>query len=117
MGKEYKLTNSPAVVIRTSDGAAIPEGHPWWADYLDWLQAGNTPASFLSESEEWSIRKDSAINALNDSDTVVLRCYENSKPVPAEWVSYRSALREIISAASGDASLPLPSAPEYPPGT
>lgn len=46
------------------------------------------------------------------SDIVVLRCYEAGLAVPAEWASYRDALRAVVRADSGD----LPERPEYPGG-
>ncbi|WP_287030067.1 DUF4376 domain-containing protein [Pseudomonas sp. UBA6310] len=30
-------------VLRLDDGARIPEGHRWWSDYQEWLEAGNVP--------------------------------------------------------------------------
>jgi hypothetical protein len=38
----YKLTQSTHI-IRLSDGAMIPVGNADYADYLRWVEAGNTP--------------------------------------------------------------------------
>jgi hypothetical protein len=65
----------------------------------------------------WSTYRASAQTALADSDITVLRCYENSIAVPPAWADYRKALRAIISAESGDSTLPLPVQPPYPEGS
>lgn len=39
----YRLTVDPSCVIRLEDGACVPEGHRWWAEYQAWLAAGNSP--------------------------------------------------------------------------
>lgn len=39
----YRLTESPEMVTRLSDGASIPTGHRWWDEYQAWLAEGNTP--------------------------------------------------------------------------
>lgn len=41
----YQFTDDNDVVVRLSDGAAIPRGHRWWGDYEAWLAEGNTPAA------------------------------------------------------------------------
>lgn len=58
-----------------------------------------------------------AMAALDASDTTILRCYENGVAVPPAWTAYRRALREVVSATSGDPANGLPSKPPYPSGT
>ena len=53
---------------------------------------------------------------LADTDTVIIRCYEHTVPVPAEWTTYRNALRAIVSGAD-TTSKTLPVQPAYPAGT
>jgi hypothetical protein len=65
----------------------------------------------------WSVYQASAKAALDASDITILRCYENAVVAPAAWATYRKALRAVVSAASGDATQPLPVAPQYPAGT
>lgn len=65
----------------------------------------------------WASRQAAARAALDDSDTSIMRCYENAVPVPAAWVDYRKSLRAIVSASSGDSLLELPAKPPYPSGT
>lgn len=57
-----------------------------------------------------------ALSALDSSDRVVLRCYENAVPLPAAWVTYRKALRAIAN-GSDTVSTALPTQPAYPAGT
>lgn len=65
----------------------------------------------------WSGYKAQAKVLLSESDLTILRCYENSVPVPAAWAMYRKDLRYIIGAATGDPAQPLPVKPAYPAGT
>jgi hypothetical protein len=66
---------------------------------------------------DWAACQTFALVALSESDRTVIRCYENSVPVPPEWTRYRRALRAILAAKTGDPSLPLPVKPPYPPDT
>ncbi|MET0549722.1 MAG: hypothetical protein ABW002_10680 [Xanthomonas sp.] len=43
----YQQTNFPDLVVRLSDGACIPRGHRWWAEYEEWLAAGNAASPVL----------------------------------------------------------------------
>lgn len=65
----------------------------------------------------WAQHQSQAQAALDASDITMIRCVEHGVAVPAEWASYRGALRAIVRAASGDPGQPLPSRPEYPAGT
>jgi hypothetical protein len=57
----------------------------------------------------------SAQAALDRSDVTVIRCIEHAASVPAAWLTYRAALREIVAGTS--AATELPARPEYPEGT
>ncbi|WP_155416947.1 phage tail protein [Chromobacterium violaceum] len=39
----YQLSDRADVIIRIADGAHIPQGHRFWADYQAWLDQGNAP--------------------------------------------------------------------------
>lgn len=54
-----------------------------------------------------------AQQALEKSDTTILRCMENMTAVPSAWATYRETLREIVASNIG----PLPVQPSYPAGT
>lgn len=61
-------------------------------------------------------RRKEAQAALEKSDITVLRCYENGKKVPKEWVAYRNSLRGIVSAEAVDLTADFPQQPERPEG-
>lgn len=67
--------------------------------------------------ESWAAYQQRAMAALDESDTTVIRCYENGIPLPASWADYRKALRAIVGASSGDSAAALPARPDYPSGT
>lgn len=64
------------------------------------------------EEKEAQLRAEARI-ALMQSDTVVVRCFENNVPFPVEWKRYRATLRVIASTGSGF----IPKKPTFPPGT
>jgi hypothetical protein len=118
MADKY-LLRSDDYVIR-DDGATIPPdpANRDYAEYLDWVAAGNTAASFVPEFDAtWLQYQNEARAALDSSDNTVIRCMENGVPVPADWKAYRAALRVIVGATSGDPTQPLPTRPAYPAGT
>lgn len=60
----------------------------------------------------------SAVAALYESDTVIVRCYAANPPVavPQAWTDYRAALR-AISNQTDTTTKTLPTKPAYPEGT
>lgn len=65
----------------------------------------------------WDDVRMAAHAALMRSDATVLRCFESGVAMPVEWKLYRTRLRAIVAAPSGDPSAVLPTAPAYPAGT
>jgi len=63
--------------------------------------------------QAWLVYQGAAMLALHQSDPVVLRCFEDGIPLPADWVTYRKALRTIAGASSGTVGT-LPAIPTYP---
>lgn len=57
---------------------------------------------------------DAALSLLQESDTTLLRCAESGVSIPAEWTTYRIALRAIVG---GNLAQTLPAKPSYPAGT
>jgi hypothetical protein len=69
--KAYRLTINPDVVVRTSDGTAIPLGHRWWDDYQSWLASGNLPDPAQTQEqalEELSSTFEQAIQSRLDAE-------------------------------------------------
>lgn len=69
--KAYRLTINPDVVVRTSDGTAIPLGHRWWDDYQAWLATGNAPDPAQTQEqalEELSSTFEQAIQGRLDAE-------------------------------------------------
>jgi hypothetical protein len=71
----------------------------------------------LSTADQWSAMQLQAKGALTESDITILRCMEHGVVVPSAWSAYRTALRAIISTASGDPTQAFPTKPAYPAGT
>jgi hypothetical protein len=94
----------------TAEAVAPKEG---WSYKDGEFSAAPAPSNDLL----WKQFQMTAQIAINESDLTILRCYERSVPVPAEWSSYRTALRVILGSKSGDPSISLPSKPAYPSGT
>lgn len=75
-------------------------------------------AAWDPASPSWTDYQATAAAALAESDKTVLRCGENQIPVPADWATYRKALRAIVGATTPPTQIPaLPTRPDYPPGT
>lgn len=53
--------------------------------------------------------------ALDKSDVTMIRCYEHGVAVPADWTTYRAALR--AHASGGPTTAAMPVVPAYPTGT
>ena len=49
---------------------------------------------------------------LAETDWIVARAYEEGKPVPPQWVSYRMALRDVPQQAGFPANTQWPTKPE-----
>lgn len=65
-------------------------------------------------SAAW-VRYQSGVQLLLDkSDITYARAQEDGKTWPQTWKDYRTALRAIISAETGDPTQPLPTRPAYP---
>ncbi|MFP3638100.1 XkdW family protein [Paraburkholderia sp. SIMBA_054] len=81
---------------------------------MEQLQAAAPAAEAAAHLGEY---KQQALAAFPASDITVLRCVEHGIAIPADWVSYRAALRAIISAPVGTVVTALPVKPPYPSGS
>lgn len=92
----------------------IPAAH---ALLWDAKQGAVVPDGEAVARAAWSVLQAQAQSALDASDITMIRCVEHGVAVPAEWATYRAALRAIVRATSGDPTQPLPARPAYPAGT
>lgn len=91
-----------------------------WAVYYGTL----VPYAPPPQPQTWTSYQATAMAALNDSDTTMLRIAEGvtlglttwTAADVVAWADYRRALRVIAGAASGTAGM-LPAKPPYPAGT
>jgi len=74
-----------------------------------------TVAGTVEAAQAKTLLKGQAQAALDKSDITLLRCVENGVAIPAEWVTYRAALRPIAKGESQ--ATELPEQPSYPEGT
>lgn len=63
-----------------------------------------------ADREAASVR-DSRDRLLQESDWIVAKSYERGEPVPADWVSYRQALRDITTQVNFPYSVVWPTKP------
>lgn len=79
-----------------------------WADYLQSSNQGHV-SDYVPSIE--MVRQYRNIR-LQASDLAVIRYTEAGLPVPAEWVTYRQALRDITTTYPDPQSVVFPDAPE-----
>ena len=82
-----------------------------------WREATDAEVAAYNQANLWPAYQAKCQALLDNSDMVVLRCYEHAVAVPTLWQSYRSSLRAILSAKIGDPTQPLPERPDFPEGT
>lgn len=112
---------SPTIVDTDSQGNMIAAQWHACGDAVkeQWTFDGNTfrapppPPAQAPPVDPVMQMKQGAYSALVNSDTTVLRCLAAGIAVPADWISYRAALRAIVTSGVG----PLPTMPGYPAGT
>ena len=63
------------------------------------------------DTEEWAALREKRDALLADCDWVVVKAQEAGEDVPAAWVTYRTALRNLPAATSDPANPTWPTAP------
>lgn len=127
MGVFALIQNGAVANIVTAAAVAdLPTGETW-VDIdatspqpgIGWTYNGSAFASNQAAptaAQQFAALQAQAQAALDVSDRAVIRCAEHGVAVPAAWVSYRAALRDIVNGTSSTATA-LPAAPAYPAGT
>lgn len=82
--------------------AKVPAAYSIWdPESKSWVE----DTELKSEKEAEALAA-AALTALQESDVIVLRCYESGVAVPEEWKDYRSELRSLVKKEAAKASLP-----------
>lgn len=111
----YKLIDLSNSIRRLSDGASIPKdtGNRDYREYLEWLEAGNTPFPAYTPEEIAEREKQTLINSALQllSSTDWTQTLDNLSNRGQEWVNkwatYRVELRKVVNSQRED----LPEAP------
>ena len=80
-------------IIRKSDGSSIPKDpdNRDYAEYLEWVAAGNTPDA-ADEGSAWAQVRSKRDQLLKDSDWTMTT---GATVDQAQWAAYRDKLRAI----------------------
>jgi hypothetical protein len=81
-----------------------------------WVYQASPAAPAPTAAELWAEYQGQAYGALAKTDSVAVRCIKSGVAYPSEWQTYTSALRAIVTAATGTPGT-LPPQPAYPAGT
>lgn len=119
--------NQLVTIVRTNDETDPPEV-AWIpadennADYATYLAQGSanegewTPVNNPDPAAAWAAFLGKVQAALNESDAMVMACYEAGIAFPIEWANYRKQLRALLKMTSGDPKQALPKRPADPEG-
>ncbi len=122
MAEKYQ-TISDSLVLRTADGARIPDDkrNSDYMDYLVWVAAGNTPdaaptavVSLIQQAKTALAATDTTMLRIADAVAVGKTTWTTEDV--AAWAAYRRALREIVNGTDTTSTV-LPVAPAYPANT
>lgn len=115
-----KLCNNGQSVVGIREDGAIVSHSIEAEEYKQWLSEGNIPEPEFTTLELAQQTKDKlkqyALLAIENTDSVYLRCGKAGVVFPTVWQAYTIALRAIIS-GTDTTSIVLPTMPSYPAGT
>jgi hypothetical protein len=103
----------PMTQTVTRDGGEFVEGqwkYKWRVDELTPEQVAENVAE--KEGKAVATAKAKRNNLLSDSDWVVIKLLEVGAPAPAEWATYRQALRDIPQQEGFPVTITWPVKPE-----
>jgi hypothetical protein len=100
-------------IRRTSDGAIIPKDIRN-SDYAEIVASGEPIADYVdprTPQQIWADIRSERDGLLAETDWVVVKAQEVGEAVPAAWVTYRQALRDLPANTADPANPVWPSAP------
>ena len=106
----YTLTQTNETIIRNSDNASIPTdpANRDYREYLEWLDAGNTPTPYTSPAPTAESVRSQRNNLLAETDWMAL----SDNTLTPEWAAYRQALRDITEQAGFPENVTWPTQPQ-----
>lgn len=108
---------TPDGTIRAVGEESDPEGDQSFIVEKNWILITDAELDLaLTPTQETllGVFKSQVLGALNNSDSVALRCIKAGVPFPKEWQDYVKNLRALLNAT---VPLTLPVQPSYPAGT
>ena len=81
-------------------------------DWSEFCTSATPEGDIYSVSPTWWHVREYRLLRLHESDIAVLRYTEAGLAVPAEWVTYRQALRDITTTFADPESVVFPDPPE-----
>ena len=81
-----------------------------------WREATQNEVDQRAIALAWPPYQQSARQELDYSDRVAIACFKSTIGYPYEWLTRDIALIAVVSATSGNSTIPLPSRPILPTG-
>ncbi len=104
----------PSLAWISYAGIVPPPQIGWTATEANGIWTMSPPADRSAEITR-AVLVSAAQTALDKSDVTAIRCWKAGVPFPAEWQSYCTSLRSIVSGSLS--VMTLPTQPAYPPAT
>lgn len=104
------LFHAEMVWVDITDAKPVRPAERWTAVQTAGGWSFSAPAALALT---WQQYQGEAQAALEASDRSVMRAIEQGITISSEWRTYRTELRAIVGATTGDATKPLPVRPAY----